>query len=80
VEAPDAVSVVEEPVQMEVPAEEASAIVGRAFTATVVVAAVADGQPLFTAYTEYTPAAAGCALVIVGFCSVDEKTPGPAHR
>jgi hypothetical protein len=41
-------------------------------TLTAVVAPVADGHPLLTAYTEYTPAAAGCALAIVGFCRVDE--------
>ena len=53
--------------------------VGNALTTTVVVAVAAQPAAEVTV-TVYVPALAACALLIVGFCKVEEKLLGPAHE
>ena len=51
---------------------------GKGFT-TAAIVAVAE-QLLLVTVTVYVPLAAVAALVIVGFCSVEVKPFGPAHK
>ena len=53
--------------------------VGIAFTTTVAVAVELHPAADVTV-TVYVPALAACALLIVGFCKLEEKLLGPAHE
>src|SRR5689334_22341106 len=53
-------------------------VAGIGLTTTLVLPA-ADVQPLTVMVTEYVPASAGAALLLVGFCSAEVKPFGPVH-
>ena len=52
--------------------------VGSGLTVTEVVPA-ALVHPLIVTFTEYVPALAEVAVLILGFCELDEKLFGPVH-
>ncbi len=54
-------------------------VVGKAFTTTVAVAVELHPAADVTV-SVYVPALTACALLIVGFCEVEEKLLGPAHE